>query len=117
MRNPFKRKPKFVPESECVPAFFFKGETLVEVGFTEFTSQSDGSWSMSSMTEVDIPGEADHVIFETPVGCFETQVDLTPGHIIMAPPGSEIGVPQPMGLCRRTLAARAKLEEAESARP
>ena len=103
---------EFEPESECVPAFLFQGEKLVEVVFTEFSSRPDGTWVLSKSTgPFYLPEEIDHIIFETPVGCFETRATFQPSEspMYLAPQGSNLGRTLSVGVCARTIAARAQL--------
>jgi len=78
----FRKKEKVpAPDTETVPTFLCAGERIVDVAYTTWRGSPDGlSWTLSERSDrVRVDEAVDRIVFETPVGCFETPLRLGPG--------------------------------------
>lgn len=67
--------------TETVPTFIFKGETLVDVAYTTWAIGSLASYMVKG-TSVVLSGDADRVVFELPYGCEELRYPLRRGETV-----------------------------------
>ncbi len=76
----FRRKPKPEPAfTETVPTFLVKDERIVDVVFTEWSSEDGNRWRMQPKEQLPaVAKEYDAIVFETPVGCKLLQI----GHAV-----------------------------------
>ena len=85
----FRKKEKVpAPDTEAVPTFLCAGERIVDVAYTTWRGSPDGlSWTLSERSDrVRVDEDVDRIVFETPVGCFETPLRLGPGDTLMFSP-------------------------------
>ncbi len=69
-------------EEKCL-TFFVLGEKIQEVYYTTWESEDNESWSLAGTEVLDVKHNADRLVVETPVGCFEFTIQpVQPGETI-----------------------------------
>jgi hypothetical protein len=77
-----------------VVVFFVSGDEIVDVDFIKFDEVSPGAWKVSKEgAEFTITAPIDRVVWETPVGCFETQINLWKYDRLIINPNQKGGLP------------------------
>ena len=86
--------------SEQVPTFLVAGDDhIVDVLFTTWDETSPGEWNLAEDTgRMDVSEDADRIVFETPVGCYEMPFRLSAGGTVRFETGPK---DHPMYECKR----------------
>jgi len=79
--------------TEEVPTFLVSKDRIVEVMFTTWTETAPGAWRVTAPSQdVTLPEDIDRIVFELPIGCYETRLFAPVGsHIDFQPGGGDSG--------------------------
>ncbi len=81
----FKTKKRFPdpsppdPAAEICPTFLVKGDKIVDVVYTSWIDNGDGTWDLSGVTKVTTTGRIDRIVYELPIGCYVSNVGVAKG--------------------------------------
>lgn len=78
--------------TETCPTFLVRGEQIVEVYYTDWVESAPGQWSLGGDKRFEITGDADTLIVELPIGCYELSIGpVIEGDSLTLQPGSGHG--------------------------
>lgn len=91
---------------DVFPVIAMKGEKIVEVFFAEWEEVGSDEWVLKGSLDIVTPEDADRVIFETAVGCFQLNMTMLAENKVTL--SYKAGSGSTLQRCDRTQAFRAR---------